>query len=106
MTDELYLGEVFENDVKPLLRARHPFVSEGFYSAHQAVAEGRMFSNQGWNHRPGSNLIGWTKRAINSPLVYLQPGDGPKTYDNPHYRRLLANAIHWAASPRALVDLG
>lgn len=101
LRDELYLYEVFEADVRPLLRAGHPFVQGEFYSAHRAVAEGRMFSNEGWRHPPGSDLIGWTKRAINSPLVYLQPGDGPETYDNPHYRRLLLNSLRWVASDAA-----
>lgn len=101
MRDELYLYEVFEAEVQPLLRARHPFVREGFYSAHQAVAEGRMFSNDRWDHPPGSDLIGWTKRAINSPLVYLQPGDGPETYAKPAYRQILRNAIGWVASEAA-----
>jgi uncharacterized protein len=98
--DELYLFEVFEADVTPLLRARHAFKRDGFYSAAQAVA-GRMFSNEGWDHAPGPDLIGWTKRARKSPLVYLQPGDGPPTYENPHYRRLLRNALTWAVSQRS-----
>lgn len=98
MKDELYLYEVFEADVTPLLRARHDFEAGNFYSAHRAVAQGQMFSNVGWSHPRGSNLIGWTKRALNSRLVYLQPGDGPETYDNPHYRRLLLNAIRWVAA--------
>lgn len=102
MRDELYLYEVFEAEVQPLLRARHAFVRDGFYSAHSAVAEGRMFSNAGWDHPAGSDLIGWTKRAINSPLVYLQPGDGPETYANPAYRQVLRNAIAWVASDAAL----
>lgn len=102
MKDELYLYEVFEADVQPLLRARHPFVRDGFYSAHSAVAKGKMFSNQGWEHPAGSNLIGWTKRALNSPLVYLQPGDGPETYANSRFRRIIRNAIRWAASADAL----
>ena len=101
MKDELYLYEVFEAEVQPLLRARHAFVRDGFYSAHQAAAQGRMFSNDGWDHPPGSDLIGWTKRAINSPLVYLQPGDGPETYANPAFRQILRNAIGWVASEAA-----
>ncbi|MBS0408574.1 MAG: ThuA domain-containing protein [Proteobacteria bacterium] len=99
-TDELYLFEVFEDTVQPLLRARHAFVRDGFYSAAQAVA-GRMYSNEGWEHAPGSDLIGWTRKARNSPLVYLQPGDGPTTYADPNYRRLVANAIRWAVTNRA-----
>jgi type 1 glutamine amidotransferase len=100
LTDELYLSEVFEDSVRPLLRAEHAFTRDGFYSAAQAV-DGRMFSNEGWSHPDGSNLVGWTKRARNSPLVYLQPGDGPATYAHPGYRRLIANAIRWVASPQA-----
>ena len=100
MTDELYLGEVFEGDVTPLIRARHAFTRDGFHSATAAM-EGRMFSNDGWAHEDGSNLIGWTRRARNSPLVYLQPGDDQRTYDNPVYRRLVENAIRWVASPEA-----
>ena len=99
--DELYLYEVFEADVHPLLRARHPFVRDSFYSAHRAVAQGEMLSNEGWEHQTGSNLIGWTKRALNSPLVYLQPGDGPETYANPTYRQIVRNAISWVASEAA-----
>lgn len=100
LTDELYLFEVFEDLVRPLLRSDHAFVADNFYSAALAVA-GQMFSNQGWSHPPGSNLVGWTKRARNSPLVYLQPGDGPPTYADATYRRLVENAIRWAASPAA-----
>ncbi len=97
MQDELYLAEVFEADVTPLLRARHAFVRDGFYSATAAM-NGRMHDNEGWTHEEGSNLIGWTKRAGNSPFVYLQPGDGQSTYENPVYRRLVENAIRWTAS--------
>ena len=97
MQDELYLAEMFEADVTPLLRARHAFVADAFHSAAAAM-EGRMFDNEGWTHDEGSNLIGWTKRAGNSHLVYLQPGDGQTTYDNPVYRRLVENAIRWVAS--------
>jgi type 1 glutamine amidotransferase len=100
LTDELYLSEVFEDSVSPLLRSSHRFTRDGFYSAAHAIS-GRMFSNEGWSHPDGSNLVGWTKRARNSPLVYLQPGDGPATYENPGYRRLIANAIRWVTSDAA-----
>lgn len=100
MKDEVYLAEIFENDVTPLLRARHAYTRDNFHSTAAAM-QGRMYDNQGWEHPDGSNLIGWTKRAGNSPLVYLQPGDDYVTYDNPVYRRLVENAIRWLASPAA-----
>ena len=100
LKDELYLFEVFDDLVRPLLRSGHGFVQDNFYSSALAVA-GRMFSSEGWSHAPGPDLIGWTKRARNAPLVYLQPGDGPVTYDDEAYRRLVENAIRWAASQAA-----
>ncbi len=100
ITDELYLAEVFEDDATTLLRSDHAFVRDGFYSATAAV-DGRMFSNDGWEHPGGSDLIGWVKRARASPLVYLQPGDDAATYANPHYRQLVENALRWLASPEA-----
>jgi type 1 glutamine amidotransferase len=100
MSDELYMAEIFADDVTPLLASGHSFTRDRFWSADAAVS-GRMNCRDGWDHPPSSNLIGWTKRAINSPLVYLQPGDGRSAYDNPHYRRLLENAIRWVISPAA-----
>lgn len=102
LTDEVYLAEVFEDSITPLLRSDYAFTRDNFYSAALAVG-GKMFSNQGWHHADGSNLVGWVKRARNSPLVYLQPGDGPPSYADANYRRLIANAIRWVASPEAKV---
>jgi hypothetical protein len=90
-----------DHPVQPLLRSSAAFTRDHFYSASQAIA-GKMFSNEGWAHDDGSDLIGWTKRARNSPLVYLQPGDGPDTYADPNYRRLIENAIRWVCSDEAL----
>jgi type 1 glutamine amidotransferase len=101
LTDEVYLSEVFEDSVEPLLRSSATFTRDNFYSATQAIS-GKMFSNEGWGHADGSDLVGWTKRARNSPLVYLQPGDGPETYADPNYRRLIENAIRWVCSDEAL----
>lgn len=96
LTDELYLSEVFADSVTPLLRSGHAFTRDNFYSAAHAISR-KMFSNEGWEHDDGPNLIGWTKRARNSPLVYLQPGDGPATYADENYRKLIANAVRWVA---------
>ena len=96
LTDELYLAEVNEADVIPLIRADHVFVRDNFYSAAQAVA-GRMFSNENWDHAEGSNLVAWQSRTCPAPLVYLQFGDGPATYCDQHVRRLVANALAFTA---------
>jgi type 1 glutamine amidotransferase len=100
LTDELYLYETFEDDVIPLLRSDYAFIRENFYSASRAV-NGEMFSNRDWLHGEASSLVGWAKKARRSPLVYLQPGDGPTSYADPNYRRLIANAIRWVASEEA-----
>ncbi len=92
LVDELYLAQIDETAVHPLIRARHRFTRDNFYSAAKAVA-GEMFSNEGWDHADGSNLVGWWRHVGTAPLVYLQFGDGPETYSNPHVRRAIANAL-------------
>ena len=96
VVDELYLAPAFAEDIVPLIRARHDFVRDNFYSAAAAVA-GRMFDNTGWAHPAGNDCIAWTKQALAARLVYLQFGDGPATYANPHVLRVLANAIDFVA---------
>jgi len=97
MTDELYLYEVFEEDVQPLLVSDYEFTRDNFYSATAAVRDGRMFDNAGWQHPPGSNLVGWTREQGSSRIVYLQGGDDPVAYASEHYRRLIRNAIFWVS---------
>lgn len=100
ITDELYLCEVFEDAVIPLLASDYRFDRDHFYSALQAVT-GTLYSNDGWEHPPGSPLVGWVKHYRNSPIVYLQMGDDLDVYANPHFRQLLSNAVHWVASDEA-----
>lgn len=97
ITDELYLAEVFEGDVEPLLVSDYDFNPENFYSAANVVRDGNMFSNDNWSHEQGSALIGWTKTWGNSRIVYLQCGDDPVAYANPHFQRLLGNSIRWVS---------
>jgi len=98
LTDELYLCPVWAEaqGATPLLRSHAPFTTDHFWSAELAVA-GRMFCRDGWQHPPGSGLVGWARQVEAAKLVYLQPGDGPETYANPHYRQLVENAIRWVA---------
>lgn len=100
ITDELYLTRIDEEDKLPLLRSGHRFEADNFHSADLAV-QGRMHANDGWHHPPGSDLIAWAKSAGNSPVVYVQCGDGPSAYAHPGYRRLLANAVAWLTGPDA-----
>ena len=101
MTDELYLCPIFADGVTPLLASDYQFDNQHFYSASLAVA-GSMNSREGWQHPPGSKLVGWVKHYRNSPIVYLQGGDDPTAYANEHYQRLLHNAVRWVSSDEAL----
>jgi type 1 glutamine amidotransferase len=102
MHDELYLADVFEDRVTPLLRARHAFNADGFFSAQAAMA-GRINDNAEWERPAGSNVIGWAKDAGGSRLVYLQPGHDHHTYNNPWYRRMVENAIRWVVERKEAV---
>lgn len=93
--DELYLFDVFEDSIEPLLTSDYPAVSENFYSLAEAF-QGRLNSSAGWSRPPGSQIVGWTKKADNSPIVYLQAGHGPTAFANRNYQRLLYNSIQWA----------
>ena len=97
ITDELYLYEVFDDSVTPLLASDYEFSRENFYSAAHVVLRGQMHDNSDWDHPPGSNLIGWTREVGNSRIVYLQCGDDPVAYANPHFRQLIRNAISWVS---------
>jgi len=87
IVDELYCFPVLEDSVVPLMRTGFPVNDPSrFYSADLAI-RGRRNDNDGWSHPPGSDLVGWIKAAGNSPLVYLQFGDGPVTYADANFRR-------------------
>lgn len=101
IVDELYCFPVLEDSVTPVLRTDFAVDDTSrFFSADLAI-RGRRNANEGWQHPPGSDLVGWVKKAGNSPLAYLQFGDGPVTYADPNFRLVLANAIRWAASQEA-----
>ena len=100
LVDEVYLSEVFEDSVIPLFTSNWEFKEENFYSGNLGV-QGKLNSREGWSHDDGSNYVGWIKTYKNSPVVYLQFGDGPATYENVIFRRILAQAIKWASSDEA-----
>lgn len=95
ITDELYIKTAdFEADVEPLLRADYDFVTENFTPPPLAPAE----EQAQWQHPPGSNLIVWANAVSASPIVVSDVGDSPAAFENPDFRRLLRNALHWVAS--------
>ena len=101
LDDELYCCPVFDDDLVPLLRATDATPGEFRETYREVLGTGLAPDAVRWQHPPASDLVGWAKAAGRSPLVYLQPGDGPSTFANPHFRRLLANSLAWVASPDA-----
>lgn len=88
IVDEAYLCPIFEDSVQPLLRTNFkPTASE--------------FTERQKGHPDGSNLTAWYKAAERSPVVYIQHGHDNEAWTNPNYRRLMTNAIKWAASPES-----
>jgi type 1 glutamine amidotransferase len=101
LTDELYCFPVLTERITPLLRTRFgTHDASQFFSADLAI-RGQRNSNEGWSHPPGSDLVGWTTSAGRSQVVYLQFGDGPVTYADASFRKVLSNAIQWVAGSRS-----
>lgn len=100
LVDETYLYPVFEDGVTPLLRTDAPIDDSVHFSTVEGAA-GRMYSRAGWSHPTGSSVVAWTRTAGRSRVVYIQPGDAARTLDDPGYRRLVGNALTWAAGPAA-----
>ncbi|MEP2735136.1 MAG: ThuA domain-containing protein [Erythrobacter sp.] len=94
--DELYLAEIFEDDVTPLARSDYKYTRDNFYSAALGIS-GTLFSNEGWEHADSSNLIAWHKRVANAPLVYVQSGDSIKALENPNIQMMIGNALNFIA---------
>lgn len=102
ITDELYCFPVLDDSITPLMRTTFDTADPShFFSADLAI-RGERNSNAGWTHPAGSDLVAWTRDAGNSRLVYLQFGDGPQTYADTSFRRVLQNAIHWTSRTGAL----
>jgi len=92
IVDEAYLFPVLEDRVTPLMYSDFDFSAQQF----------RM-GGIGFEHHPrGSNLIGWTKQAGNSQIVYLQLGHGPDIYLDSNFRTLLSNSVKWTSALNSL----
>ena len=101
LTDELYCCPVFADEVVPLLRTDADLRRRLFVSTYEHVLHGAEGAPDCSAHPPASDLIGWATVAERSPVVYLQPGDSGATFGLVPYRRLVANALEWVASPAA-----
>jgi uncharacterized protein len=69
--DETYKDYVVNDDVEVLLTTDHPL---------------------------SGPVIGWTNKYGNSQIVYLLNGHSETAYNNPNYRQLVYNALHFVAS--------
>ncbi|HEY5910039.1 MAG TPA: ThuA domain-containing protein [Verrucomicrobiae bacterium] len=68
--DEIYWGFRVGSDVTPLLSTTHP--------------------------KSGKPLA-WARTERKSRVVFIQLGHDHRAYENPNFRKLLANSIRWAA---------
>lgn len=96
ITDEVYLNEICQRAVTPLLVTDVALTDRTVWSAWNAVL-GRRDTNDGWEHPRGSGVVAWVREHPRSRIVYVQLGDSPAAFANPAYRRLLANALTWVA---------
>ena len=48
-------------------------------------------------HPKSGKPLAWYRTEKQSRVVYLQLGHGPSAFENPNYRKLLAQSIRWAA---------
>lgn len=101
LTDELYCCPVFDDDVVPLVRTDASMDGRRFVRTYEHVVVGADAAPDCSDHPPASDLIAWATVAERSPIVYLQPGDTAETFALDGYRRLVANALAWVASPAA-----
>lgn len=96
ITDEVYLCDVDETEIEPLLVTNAELISGTVWSAWNAVL-GRRDTNDGWERPDGSPVVAWVRRHPASRIVYIQFGDGPTAFGNPAFRRLVGNALRWVA---------
>lgn len=105
--DELYFIPVLTDRITPLLEQDADMDGALFQDTFDEVSNGSSTgvtcadrdADEGLHG--GSRLQGWTTTAGNSPVATLLMGDGPSTFANPTFRRLLGNALEWVSSDAA-----
>lgn len=97
LTDETYLCPVFDEEIEVLITTDAPRDWPHHASAHAAV---RRTTDPQWRHEPATAAVAWTHTVSRSRVVYLQPGEGPESFDNPFYRKIISNAVVWLSSTK------
>lgn len=98
LTDETYLCPIFDDEIEVLITTDAPRDAAHHASAHAAV---RRTTDPDWTHPGACSAVAWTHKVSESHVVYLQPGEGPDSFDNAHYRTIIGNAVTWLASTKS-----
>jgi hypothetical protein len=99
--DELYFAPYLTDRITPLLAHDAELSGELYQDTFDEVSHGSSTGVTCAGRGDASPLMGWTTVAGRSPIVTLLMGDGPSTFDNPMFRRLIGNAIDWVSGPQA-----
>lgn len=108
--DELYFAPVLTDRIRPLLTQDADMDGALFQDTFDEVSNGASTGvtcadrGQDGGLHGGSDLMGWTTVAGRSPVATLLMGDGPSTFQNAMFRRLIGNALAWVSSDEAHAD--
>ena len=103
LTDETYQCPVFDDEIDVLITTDAPRDWTHHSSAHAAV---RRTTDDSWRHEDASTAVAWTHTVSRSQVVYLQPGEGPESFRNPHYRTIISNAVRWLSTTKPRDEKG
>jgi uncharacterized protein len=103
------LQSVYQHDVRHkvnIVNAEHPItlgmedfeILDEVYNHYYVKDDVKVLLTT--DHHLSGRKLGWVNTFGNSHIVYLINGHGETAYENPNFRRLLYNAIHWAASQK------
>lgn len=101
VSDELYHAPILMDRIHPILRHDGDRKGETFLDTFDVVTNGESTGVTCAARGQASDLMGWTTTMGRSPVVVLLMGDGPSTFADDMFRRLLGNALAWVASPEA-----
>ncbi len=86
----------FPNPAHPIVHGMEPFtIRDEAYKGFE-VLDG-VEPLLATDHPESGPVIGWTHRVGKSPVAFIALGHDAHAYNNPNYRRLVAQSIRWAA---------